>query len=187
MENGYKIGDRVRFLDFEGDGRVSALPGGDILEIEMDGMRMRVSSREVVRIDACDNSQEIRLYDGNNRISQFKQKPTPHNEGIRTGRKSHLQDGRMEVDLHMERIREKYPAARNIPDSDALFVQLDVFEKSMAEAFRKGMRSVVFIHGHGRGILRSELLKRLKEYPGTVVQDASVLSYGDGAIEVFLK
>lgn len=57
----------------------------------------------------------------------------------------------------------------------------------MAEAFRKGMRSVVFIHGHGRGILRSELLKRLKEYPGTVVQDASVLSYGDGAIEVFLK
>ena len=90
MENGYKIGDRVRFLDFEGDGRVSALPGGDILEIEMDGMRMRVSSREVVRIDACDNSQEIRLYDGNNRISQFKQKPTPHNNGIRTGRKSHL-------------------------------------------------------------------------------------------------
>lgn len=106
MENGYKIGDRVRFLDFEGDGRVSALPGGDILEIEMDGMRMRVSSREVVRIDACDNSQEIRLYDGNNRISQFKQKPIPHNKGIRTGRKSHLQDGRMEVDLHMERIRE---------------------------------------------------------------------------------
>ena len=93
----------------------------------------------------------------------------------------------MEVDLHIEKIRERYPAARNIPDSDALYVQLDVFEKTMAEAFRTGLRSVVFIHGSGRGVLRSELLKRLREYPGAVVQEASPLRYGNGAIEVFIK
>ena len=93
----------------------------------------------------------------------------------------------MVVDLHLDKIRLKYPAARNIPDEDAFYVQLDVFEKSMAEAFRKGVRTVVLIHGNGRGILRSELLHRLREYPGVVVRDASMLRYGSGALEVVIR
>lgn len=90
----------------------------------------------------------------------------------------------MEVDLHLDRIRQKYPASRNVPDEDALYVQLDVFEKSMSEAFRREVRTVILIHGKGRGVLRSELLRRLREYPGVVVRDASALRYGSGALEV---
>lgn len=90
----------------------------------------------------------------------------------------------MEVDLHLDRIRQKYPASRNVPDEDALYVQLDVFEKSMSEAFRRGVRTVILIHGKGRGVLRSELLRRLREYPGVAVRDASALRYGSGALEV---
>ena len=54
----------------------------------------------------------------------------------------------------------------------------------MAEAFRKGVRTVVLIHGNGRGVLRSELLRRMREYPGVTVREASVLRYGSGALEV---
>lgn len=187
VEAEFKIGDRVRFMDFDGDGTVVALPQRGMLDIDVEGMRMRVSVSEVVRLSAEDCAHERQLYDGNNQISRFKQPQPPVAHSLPSGKKAQRQAGRMEVDLHIEKIRERYPAARNIPDSDALYAQLDVFEKSMAEAFRKGLRSVVFIHGNGRGVLRSELLKRLREYPGAVVQEASPLRYGNGAIEVFIK
>ena len=183
----FEKGDRVRFMDFGEEGTVLAVSGVGMLEIEVDGMQMTVSSSEVVRVGAGSVSEETHLYDGNNRFSCFKQRSASRHQSVRTGKKAQRQAGRMEVDLHMDRIREKYPAARNIPDEEALYVQLDVFEKSMAEAFRKGMRSVVFIHGHGRGVLRSELLRRLRDYPGAVVQDNSRLSGDGGSVEVFLK
>ena len=174
-------------MDFDGDGTVVALPQRGMLDIDVEGMRMRVSVSEVVRLSAEDGAHERQLYDGNNQISRFKQPQPPVAHSLPSGKKAQRQAGRMEVDLHIEKIRERYPAARNISDSDALYAQLDVFEKSMAEAFRKGLRSVVFIHGNGRGVLRSELLKRLREYPGAVVQETSPLRYGNGAIEVFIK
>ena len=183
----YSIGDRVRFMDFDAEGTVTAVCGPELLEVEVDGMRMRAHCSEVVATGAASNEQEREMYGGNGRISRYKPCAGPPRAAVRSGRKAARMAETMEVDLHIEKIRERYPAARNIPDSDALYVQLDVFEKTMAEAFRKGLRSVVFIHGSGRGVLRSELLKRLREYPGAVVQEASPLRYGNGAIEVFIK
>lgn len=183
----YNIGDRVRFMDFDGDGTVTdVLPHG-FLEIEVEGMRMRVAAGEIVRVNACEGEDEIRLYDGNTQMSRFKQPAVIAPHSVSSGKKAGRQAEIMEVDLHMDRIRQKYPASRNVPDADALYVQLDVFEKSMAEAFRKGVRTVVLIHGNGRGVLRSELLRRLKEYHGVVVRDASMLRYGSGALEVVLR
>ena len=45
----YNIGDRVRFIDFDGDGIVTAILPHCCLEIEAEGMRMRVSAGEGVR------------------------------------------------------------------------------------------------------------------------------------------
>ena len=166
----YNIGDRVRFMDFDGDGIVTAVLPHGCLEIEAEGMCMRVSAGEVVRVGTGSGEDERTLYDGNTDLSRFKQRPAPVPHSVPS--------------VHLERIRQKYPAARNVPDGDALYLQLDVFEKSMAEAFRKGVRTVVLIHGNGRGVLRSELLRRLREYPGVTVREASVLRYGSGALEV---
>lgn len=183
----YSIGDRVRFMDFDGDGMVTAVLPHGLLEIEVEGMSMRVSAGEVVPVNARDGEDESLLYDGNTNLSRFKQCAAPAHRSVPSGKKVRRQADTMEVDLHLERIRQKYPAARNVPDGDALYLQLDVFEKSMAEAFRKGVRTVVLIHGNGRGVLRSELLRRLREYPGVTVREASVLRYGSGAIEVVIR
>lgn len=183
----YNIGDIVRFMDFEGDGKVTAVLGRGFLEIEVEGMRMRVSEREVVRVEADEGEDERHLYDGNTQVSRFKQHSTAVRHSASTRKGSSRQAEVMVVDLHLDKIRLKYPAARNIPDEDAFYVQLDVFEKSMAEAFRKGVRTVVLIHGNGRGILRSELLHRLREYPGVVMRNASMLRYGSGALEVVIR
>ncbi len=183
----YRAGDRVRFLDFEGEGRVTAVLPHGLLEIEMEGMRMRVTSGEIVPVEAENIEVERHLYDGNSQLSRFKQHPDRPQRSLPSGKKAQCREDVMEVDLHMESIRQRYPAARNVGNGDALYVQLDVFEKSMAEAFRKGVRTVVLIHGNGRGVLRSELLRRLREYPGVTVRAASALRYGSGAIEVSVR
>ena len=183
----YSIGDSVRFMDFDGDGKVKAVLEHGFLEIEVEGMRMRVSEREVVRVEADEGKDERLLYDGNTQVSRFKQHPADVRHSASARKRSSREAEVMVVDLHLDKIRLKYPAARNIPDEDALYVQLDVFGKSMAEAFRKGVRTVVLIHGNGRGILRSELLRRLREYPGVMVRDASMLRYGSGALEVVIR
>lgn len=183
----YNIGDKVRFMDFDGDGTVLAVKGQDWLVIEVDGMEMQVSASEVVQVGAGSLEEESHLYDGNNQLSRYKPRPRPAAHAGSGGKKSRKAAYTMEVDLHIGKIRERYPAARNIPDDECLSVQLEVFDKSMAEAFRKGFRSVVFIHGNGRGILRKELERRLRDYPGVTYCDASMLRYGSGAMEVFLK
>ena len=147
----YNIGDSVRFMDFEGDGKVTAVLEHGFLEIEVDGMSMRVSEREVVRVEADEGKDERLLYDGNTQVSRFKQHPADVRHSASARKRSSREAEVMVVDLHLDKIRLKYPAARNIPDQDALYVQLDVFGKSMAEAFRKGVRTVVLIHGNGRG------------------------------------
>lgn len=174
-------------MDSVEDGRVVAVPDSSTLVIEVDGMTMRVSVTEVVPVSAGDLSEERHLYEANSQAPGFKERQHSAVKAVRSGRKSVRGAGAMEVDLHMDAVRRKYPSARNIPDEDALYVQLEVVDKSMAEAFRKGVRSVVFIHGNGRGVLRSELIRKLKEYPGVTFGEASLLRYGSGALEVFIK
>ena len=168
----YRTGDRVRFMDSVEDGTVVAVPDSSTLIIEVDGMRMRVSVTEVVPVPGVNLLEEQHLYDANTQAARFKGRQMSAVRAVRSGK---------------DAVRRKYPAARNIPDEEALSVQLEVFEKGMAEAFRKGVRSVVFIHGNGRGVLRSEVIKRLKDYPGVTFCEASLLRYGCGALEVFLK
>jgi dsDNA-specific endonuclease/ATPase MutS2 len=183
----YRTGDRVRFMDSVEDGTVVAVPDSSTLVIEVDGMRMRVSVREVVPVPGGNLLDEQHLYDANTQAARFKGRQMSAVRAVRSGKKAMREAGTMEVDLHMDAVRRKYPAARNIPDEDALYVQLDVVDKSMAEAFRRGVRSVIFIHGNGRGVLRRELIRKLKEYPGVIFGEASQLRYGGGALEVFLK
>ena len=130
----YNIGDSVRFMDFDGDGKVTAVLEHGFLEIEVEGMRMRVSEREVVRVEADEGKDERLLYDGNTQVSRFKQHPADVRHSASVRKRSSREAEVMVVDLHLDKIRLKYPAARNIPDEDALYVQLDVFGKSMAEA-----------------------------------------------------
>lgn len=183
----YSIGDRVRFMDFDAEGTVTAVCGPELLEVEVDGMRMRAHCSEVVATEAASNEQEREMYGGNGRISRYKPCAGPPRAAVRSGRKAARMAETMEVDLHIDKIRQRYPAARNVPEGDVLYIQLDVFDKSMAEAFRRGVRSVVFIHGNGRGVLRRELERRLRDYPGVTASDASPLRYGSGAMEVFIK
>lgn len=88
----------------------------------------------------------------------------------------------LEVDLH---INELLDNTNGLSHKDMLDCQLKEFRRVMDENLKNKGRKIVFIHGKGEGVLRSELLKELKRvYKNCTWQDASFREYGFGATMV---
>ncbi|MFI3297065.1 MAG: DUF2027 domain-containing protein [bacterium] len=91
----------------------------------------------------------------------------------------------LEVDLH---INELIGNTAGLERADMLKVQLDKFDSVMRENIKKRGQKIVFIHGKGEGILRSEIEKKLRKYyQKCQFQDASFQQYGFGATQVTIR
>ena len=90
----------------------------------------------------------------------------------------------LEVDLHIEKINADY---QSLEPSVILAHQLSFFKSKLDYAITHRYKKVVFIHGVGNGVLKSEILKILKEYIDLKARDASFLKYGKGATEVLIE
>ncbi|MEZ5172236.1 MAG: Smr/MutS family protein [Bacteroidia bacterium] len=92
-------------------------------------------------------------------------------------------EGRFEVDLHIEELLENTAGMEN---SEIIKYQLRHFLKCLDEARQRKIRKFVAIHGVGKGRLRDEIRKLLKE-EGITFYDAALSSYGWGATEILVK
>jgi hypothetical protein len=91
----------------------------------------------------------------------------------------------MEVDLHIEALRDDYSGLAN---SDILRIQMNSFRAALEDAISNKIKRIVLIHGVGNGTLKLELRSELKRnYPEFTWQDASFKEYGFGATMVHLK
>ncbi len=91
----------------------------------------------------------------------------------------------IEVDLHINNLLDTTAGMSN---ADMLEYQLSVFHKTLEENRRKKGQRIVFIHGKGEGVLRSEIEKQLKHrYKNYYFQDASFREYGYGATMVTIR
>lgn len=92
--------------------------------------------------------------------------------------------GEAEVDLHIENLTER---PGDLSAHEAFEIQMHYFRTCMNHAELNRVKKVVFIHGVGRGILKDEILKELKQYDNVAVMDAPMRKYGVGAVEVYFK
>jgi hypothetical protein len=93
--------------------------------------------------------------------------------------------GTMEVDLHIETLRDNYSGLSN---GDILRIQMNCFRSALENAISDKIKRIVFIHGVGNGTLKLELRNELKRnYPECTCQDASFKEYGFVATMVHLK
>jgi len=91
----------------------------------------------------------------------------------------------LEVDLH---INELLDSTAGLSNGAMLQCQLDKFHAVIEENKNKKGQKIVFIHGKGEGVLRSEIEKLLKtQYKAYYFQDASFREYGFGATMVTIK
>jgi len=88
----------------------------------------------------------------------------------------------MEVDLHINKLTK---SVKGLDNYDMLNLQLDTAKKKVEYAIYKRISKIVFIHGVGEGVLKSELQSLLNKYP-VKYYDASYKQYGLGATEVYV-
>ena len=88
----------------------------------------------------------------------------------------------IEIDLHISELLDNTAGLSN---KEMLDCQMKEFRRVMDENQKNKGQKIVFIHGKGEGVLRSELLKELKRvYKNCTYQDASFREYGFGATMV---
>jgi len=106
------------------------------------------------------------------RTRKFTPKPKPKAEII-------------EIDLHIGELLE---TTSGLSNADMLEYQMNKFHETLAAYKDKRGQRIVFIHGKGEGVLRSEIEKALKtRYKSCYFQDAPFQKYGFGATLVMIR
>ncbi len=88
-----------------------------------------------------------------------------------------------EVDLHIGSIVD-FPG--KMTAAEKLNRQVAHFRTELDRAMADSLKSIVFIHGVGEGVLKHEI-RRMLDMEGLHYQDGSYARYGFGATEVFFR
>lgn len=189
-----EIGNRVKFLNDSGEGKVVGFPRKDwVLVEDRDGFTYEHPINELVVVDQ--RKREFDKYESTQpdildvvernfdknvakkANDQFKLL-YKNKDANNLNRKGEF----MEVDLHIHELVDKH---EHMANSEIVAIQLEHFERMLRIAENKKIKRVIFIHGVGQGVLRAEIRKMLHEYyPNCEFHDAPYTEYGYGATEV---
>ena len=164
-----EIGNKVAVLDDVLKGIVTAVNGKEISVETEDGMIFKFDASELVKIGK-DQHQLSKYSDINNPFLQEKKASQKAKKSFFTKTKNEVV---LEVDLH---INQLVKSTRGLDNYDMLNLQLETAKRNS---------KIVFIHGVGEGVLKSELNSLLNKYP-VRYYDASYKKYGLGATEVYV-
>ncbi len=180
----FKQGDIVSFSNQAGEGIITGIVNDKLVRVDMgDGFETPVLIKELIKI----SPENIKSFQG----ELGKSFPFPHKEesrDVQFGRpcvpvkkKKSLPE---EFDLHIEELIDDHTGMTN---AEIVTIQLNYFRKCLDEAIFTNKRKIIFIHGVGKGTLKSEMIKILKTYENITFYDASYARYGFGATEVIIK
>ena len=174
----FNIGKKVAVLDDILKGVIVSLNGQVVGIKDNDGMVYEYNQNELVVIEE-DQHQLSKYSDINNPLfndklqdqkvkgSSFKKE---NNEVI------------LEVDLHINQLIKSTTGMDNF---EMLSLQLETAKRKIEYAISKRISKIIFIHGVGEGVLKSELHYLFGRYP-VRFYDASYKKYGLGATEVYI-
>ncbi len=191
------IGDRVKFLNDEGEGKVISLSKDGMVSVEdKDGFSYEHPIEELVLVgnwnkeydkyettqpdimDVIERNIDPKVAKKANEEFRLFYKNREANNVQRKGES-------MEVDLHIHELLDKH---EHLSNSEIVDIQLKHFERTLRIAETKKIARVVYIHGVGQGVLRAEIRKILHQfYPNCEFMDAPYQNYGYGATEVRIR
>ena len=173
-----EIGNKVAVLDDVLKGLVTDIDGNDVTVQTADGMIFNFTRSELVKIEV-EQHELTKFSDINNPL--LKQKVSSQ-KSKKSAFKKEKNEVILEVDLH---INQLVKSTRGLDNFDMLNLQLDTAKRKIEFAISKRISKLVFIHGVGEGVLKSELKSLLNKYP-VKYYDASYKKYGLGATEVYV-
>ena len=172
-------GDKVSVLDDAIDGIVIEVKGAEVTIETTDGFNLTFKSNELIKIGSG-NTMNFSF----NKSQVISEKEVAKPNYINKEKKNNKELPVPEFDLHIEKLVKNYKAMNNY---DILTKQLDTAKYHIEFAIRNRIPKIVFIHGVGEGVLKSDLDFLLGRYDNIVFQDANYQKYGQGATEVYFK
>ena len=175
------IGDRVSVLDEDVNGIVIGIAKGVISIETTDGFSLEYSEKELIKILNTSILNSPTTNFNLNEVVKQKEIPKPRSF-VREKVKGEIPPP--EFDLHIEKLTKNFRAMSNY---DILNLQGETAKRHIEFAIRNRIPKIVFIHGVGEGILKSELDFLLGRYDNVTFRDANYQKYGLGATEVSFK
>ncbi|MEQ6122916.1 Smr/MutS family protein [Pseudotenacibaculum sp. MALMAid0570] len=174
----FEIGAKVAVIDDVLKGIVTSVNGDTIYVKDSEGMIYQFHSDELVMIK--EDQRELTKYsDINNPL--FKDKKSERKKE-KTHFKKQNSNVVFEVDLHINQLVDN---VKGMDNYSMLSLQIETAKRKLEYAIANRFSKVIFIHGVGEGVLKSELQYLLKKYP-VDFYDASYQKYGLGATEVYI-
>ncbi|MDD5151646.1 MAG: DNA mismatch repair protein MutS [Flavobacterium sp.] len=175
-------GDKVSVLDEAINGVVFSVNGNEVTIETEDGFMMKFMDNELLKVNESSN-----LMDSIKRINigeVVKEKEIPKPRSFVKEKRDKREIPAPEFDLHIEKL---VPNKRGMSNYDILTLQSETAKRHIEFAIRNRIPKIVFIHGVGEGILKSELDFLLGRYDNIAFQDGNYQKYGQGATEVYIK
>lgn len=172
-----KKGDYVEVIDEPMSGKVLKVNGEKVTIISEDDFELEFDACDLVVVKGY---YEVRNHEVKSVLSD-KELPK-RKKPIVTSKKERFQP-KMEVDLHIHQLVTNF---KGLTKHDMLTLQLETAERQLKFAIEKRIQKMVFIHGVGEGVLRSELEYLFGRYDNVSFYDADYSKYGLGATEVYI-
>jgi hypothetical protein len=179
----FKIGDTVAVIDDVIKGNVIAIHPDKIVIETADGFSFEFFPKELVVIK--ESQSELSKYSDiaiENLLKKKSDSPSLRNKiKFKTdGKQEKLPP--MVVDLHIHQLTA---SSGHMDTYDILNLQVDTAKHKLEFAIRNRIPKIVFIHGVGAGILKTELEFLFKKYK-VESYAASFKKYGLGATEIYI-
>jgi hypothetical protein len=181
MKN-FEIGDKVSVLDDDIDGIVLKVENTAVTIETREGFVMTFFVKELIKTNNINDLGNV--FSSKSLTSVLQDKTEEKKRSFVKEKKNKKDDFVLEVDLHIEKLVKKF---RGLSNFEILNIQMDNAKGQLDFAIRKRLPKLVFIHGVGEGVLKSELEFLFSKYDGITFKEASYQKYGVGATEVHIK
>lgn len=172
-----KPGDRVAIIDDPIEGTVQMVLKETVIIETTDGFQMEFNKSEVVKLGSHEISWGSVPFSRVLKEKEFNELRTPPKK--KKSKKGPLVP---EIDLHLESI---VPPEVHLEDYEKLPFQLDFARDQLEKAMNNRTPRIIFIHGKGDGILKTELGYLLSRYSNIKFYPADPPKYKGGAVEVY--
>jgi len=166
----FQKGDKISFINDDLDGEVISTSEDVIIILDEDGFEREVSPFEIIK--KSDFLRESAVIVPKS-VDRAKQKPANEKK----------KDDPEVFDIHFHEI---YHTDRGLSNFEKLNMQLDYAQQKIEIAKKKRKKSIVFIHGKGAGVLKSELRSLIRKTENCYFEDADWREFGDGATTVVI-
>jgi len=178
----FSKGDKVSVLDDAYNGVVISVKDNEVLIETDDGFTMTYFVNELIKINDSSDLTKIMGSFNSNSVKQEKEIPKPRS--FIKEKKSKGEIPPPEFDLHIEKLVKNF---RGMSNHDIRTLQTETAKRHIEFAIRNRIPKIVFIHGVGEGILKSELDFLMGRYDNLTFHDANYQKYGVGATEVYFR